>query len=68
MSIFPIVIHFTGHHGLEDTAEEGRDYYNYAVILKPEHLPQPEAFKIVATKVRLPMAYKSLLMHESHQT
>ena len=52
-SYFPILIEYLGRHGLEDSAEEGKDYWRYALITHPQELPQNHPFKILATKVRI---------------
>lgn len=50
-TLFPIVIEFTGPHGLGPSAREGIDYYRYALVNSPEELPNNTPFKVIATRV-----------------
>ena len=50
-SIFPIVIEYTGPHGLEPDAIKGIDYKQYELIKDSIKLPINCEFRIIATRV-----------------
>lgn len=46
---FPVLIEFTDSHGLEDSAEEGRDFFKYKVIFSIKDFPLSTSFKIIGS-------------------
>lgn len=49
--MYPIIIEYTGPHGLEPSAVEGVDYCKYKVVYNDLGLPKDASFKIIATNV-----------------